>query len=399
MLVVDNLYLLYYAGGCLMNSNKKPVYNVNYKKLLIDNQAEFIASFQSGIFGKLKHLFLQNKDNKCDAENMFSNNKTTIKKINDFKLMRNVQSLKSQLNKKKYLYSHFTVKKLINIITKTKMEYVYLSVACIIKNEGRYIKEWIDFHIAAGVERFFLFDNESDDNTYDILLPYIRSGKVIYIPFPGKKVQMIAYNIACDICKETSRWLAFIDADEFLHPVKSECLKTVLIDYESYAGIGVNWIVYGTCGNKTMVEGTLCENYRYTFEDRNNELNCRIKSIVNPRAVLAVMSPHHCWYKNGKYAVDENKEQIVGEALYAKNCSMSCTMFNSCNVLRINHYWTKSEEELKIKCQRGYPDGHANPVYESIMERLNYPLVEDYMTVVPFIKKSDRKMCLEDKHE
>ena len=198
---------------------------------------------------------------------------------------------------------------------------------------------------------------------------------------------MHAYNAACDLCRDTSRWLALIDADEFLHPVRKKSLKTVLADYEEFAGIGVNWVVYGTCGHKYTVDGPLCENYRLTFEDNNNELNCRIKSIVDPKAVMAVMSPHHCWYRNGMYAVDENKEEITGDAIYARNSSMTCTMLNHCDVLRINHYWTKSEEELKTKCKRGYPDDHANPVYESIMKRLDYPMVEDYQTVIPFIKK------------
>ncbi len=52
---------------------------------------------------------------------------------------------------------------------------------------------------------------------------------------------------------------------------------------------------------------------------------------------------------------------------------MKCTMFNSCNKLRINHYWTKSEEELRIKCQRGYTDGKENPTYELTLARVDFP--------------------------
>ena len=370
-----------------MNSDKKPVINQTYRQELMDNQKEYIASFQKSVFGKIKHIPKDAGDNGDASDMQFLKNKQTIKSINDFGLMRSLQSWKSQLNKKRYLNSHPEVKKQIKKIKSSGMKKVFLSVACIIKNEGPYIREWIDFHIAAGVDRFFIFDNESDDDTYNTLMPYIDSGKVIYISFPGRRVQMHAYNAACDLCRDTSRWLALIDADEFLHPVRKKSLKTVLADYEEFAGIGVNWVVYGTCGHKYTVDGPLCENYRLTFEDNNNELNCRIKSIVDPKAVMAVMSPHHCWYRNGMYAVDENKEEITGDAIYARNSSMTCTMLNHCDVLRINHYWTKSEEELKTKCKRGYPDDHANPVYESIMKRLDYPMVEDYQTVIPFIKK------------
>ena len=48
---------------------------------------------------------------------------------------------------------------------KTKKFSYELSVVAIMKNEGAYLKEWLDFHILVGVEKFYLYDNESNDDT------------------------------------------------------------------------------------------------------------------------------------------------------------------------------------------------------------------------------------------
>jgi hypothetical protein len=41
----------------------------------------------------------------------------------------------------------------------------YLAMCAIAKNEGRYLQEWIEYHKLLGVEMFYIYDNESTDNT------------------------------------------------------------------------------------------------------------------------------------------------------------------------------------------------------------------------------------------
>ena len=41
----------------------------------------------------------------------------------------------------------------------------YLSLTACIKNEEHYIQEWLSFYRAMGVERFYIFNNNSTDNT------------------------------------------------------------------------------------------------------------------------------------------------------------------------------------------------------------------------------------------
>ena len=44
-----------------------------------------------------------------------------------------------------------------------------LAVVTIIKNEAPYIKEWLDYHLLAGVNHFYLYDNQDDDEQKKIL--------------------------------------------------------------------------------------------------------------------------------------------------------------------------------------------------------------------------------------
>ncbi|GMO23401.1 MAG: hypothetical protein Ta2B_02600 [Termitinemataceae bacterium] len=39
-----------------------------------------------------------------------------------------------------------------------------LSIVAIVKNEASYIKEWIEYHRLVGVDRFYIYDDNSTDN-------------------------------------------------------------------------------------------------------------------------------------------------------------------------------------------------------------------------------------------
>ena len=93
-----------------------------------------------------------------------------------------------------------------------------LAVVAIMKNEGAYLKEWLDYHLAAGVDHFYLYDNESPDNQAEVAEPYIAAGLVDYISAPGKLMQLVVYNDAVKRFRFQSRHMALIDIDEFIFP-------------------------------------------------------------------------------------------------------------------------------------------------------------------------------------
>lgn len=93
-----------------------------------------------------------------------------------------------------------------------------LAVVAILKCEAPYLKEWLDYHLLAGVDHFYLYDNESPDNQAEVAAPYVEAGLVDYIPASGKSMQYVVYNDAVNRFKFFSRYIAFIDGDEFIYP-------------------------------------------------------------------------------------------------------------------------------------------------------------------------------------
>lgn len=221
----------------------------------------------------------------------------------------------------------------------------YLSIAAIAKNEGLNLKEWIDYHFSIGVEHFYIYDNRSTDNTKSILQDYIDSGIVTYKYWDFESpCQISAYNDALNLYKEISRWIAFIDIDEFLKPM-NKSLPEVLKDYEEFGGLGVNWLIYGSSGHDRRPEGTILENYKH-HSNYDFSVNLHIKSIVNPLAVEEIHHPHFCRYKPPFYCVTENKEPI----------DSPWTRDYSGNIIRINHYYCKSREDFELKISRARVD-------------------------------------------
>ena len=247
-----------------------------------------------------------------------------------------------------------------------------LVFVCIIKNEALYMKEWIDFHHLLGVEHFFVYDNGSTDNIKEILKPYIENGLVTYIYYPGMYMQHRAYNDAVKKYKNDTKWMAFIDPDEFVVPLKNKTILGFLYDYDEYSQILIYWLMYGSSHHKKRPEGLVIENFKYHAQ----KPTFLTKAIVNPRRVIYADVHYH--FVVGKTTDENFNVQYVSDASLA-----------SINKIRINHYFLKSFEEFSIKHAKGRTDNTSfgdlkecfkkydiNDEKDDIMERF-----------VPFLKK------------
>ena len=197
-----------------------------------------------------------------------------------------------------------------------------LSICAIMKNEGPYLQEWIEYHHLAGVEKFYLYDNGSTDRTQDIIKPYVTSGLVEYTYFPIDKPQIPAYKDCIDRHMMDSEWLAFIDLDEFIVPVQSMSIKDSLPSSATISQIVINWLIFGSNGQTKRLPGYVME--RFTKRGTRHWLS---KTIVNPRKI----------HKIGVH------EHIVSGR----------TLHPGIDQIRINHYHCKSWEEYQLKAAKG----------------------------------------------
>lgn len=227
-----------------------------------------------------------------------------------------------------------------------------ISMCCITQNEDRFLKEWIDYHMLIGVEHFYIYDNLSTDNTVKILEPYVKNNIVEYFlwdrnynnPEGWWKVQCDAYIDSVERAKNVSKWLCIVDTDEFIVPIQDDNLNKFLKDFDSYGGVCLNWVCFGTSGvNRIPSQSWMITNLLQRAK-LDYPMNRIVKSIVRPERVNAKFSffPHICSYHNNYYHVNANKEQFQGE-----------TTDICIDRIRIHHYWCRDIEFMfQVKIPR-----------------------------------------------
>ena len=220
----------------------------------------------------------------------------------------------------------------------------FLSLCVIIKDESNLI-EFILYHWLIGVEHFYLYDNESNPSLKNILNHYIFKKICTIIYFPGKGVQMNAYNHCLKTYGEKTKWLGIIDGDEYIFPKKHYSLRDFLSEYDNYHAIGINWILYGTSFHETKQKGFIIDNYRYC----SNKQDKHIKSIFKPQYTKNCYNQHYVELYDPLKYTDPKKNIIFGPFNNIENT----------NIIQINHYVSKSFEDLFDKYNRGKACGNG----------------------------------------
>jgi len=274
---------------------------------------------------------------------------------------------------KKQMYISLGIKKYgivynipIDVRARTDKNDFYFSIVSIIKDEGQYLEEWIEFHRLVGCEHFILYDNDSTDNTGEILQKYIESNIVTLIPWPRfcatHSLQMLAYSHALALMAGRTRWLCFIDLDEFLFPTETDDLRTALVEFENEPAVGVYWSLFGTSGHKSKPQGLVIENYTwrmpYPMERtaapdqeplrEKKSVASKLKSIVQPTRVISTIGCHT--FKTDRFpvlAVDGGWNEIR----LNKKKKFLVEKF------QLNHYISKSRDEWDTRLKRRDVDG------------------------------------------
>ena len=252
-----------------------------------------------------------------------------------------------------------------------------LAVTAIFKNEARYLKEWLDYHLLAGVEHFYLYNNDSTDNFAQVLAPYVAANFVTLTDIHGKTMQIPAYVDALNRFKFTCRYMAFIDLDEFIFPQTNrsivEVVDEILSRDSNAAGVAISEHSFGSGGQESADHSRgVLERFTRRAPDKWEDIlpreknslrvgNMYVKIVANPRLLKFMFGPHVAIYFGGKYSVNERGEKIEGYT----NESM-CS-----DKIVVNHYCIKSREEYFAKNRRGVACDKKNPYSEQLFEKLD----------------------------
>ncbi|MDR1026996.1 MAG: glycosyltransferase family 92 protein [Rickettsiales bacterium] len=260
----------------------------------------------------------------------------------------------------------------------------YLAICAIAKNEGPYFKEWIDFHRMLGVEKFIIYDNESTDNTREILDPYIKAGVVEYIFYPGMVKQLKAYNDCLKRHRYDFRWIAFIDLDEFLVPADGGTITAYLKKMERFSSVEINWLCYGSGGQKEKKPGFVIERFR-DHSRPGHEINQHFKNIIDPARAIYFPSAHRAAMVAGKVCDSVGNPPVRTRYFWIKAPKNPPII--------IAHYAVKSYGEFLDKRARGRArklEPHSVGYFQKfdLNDVKNDPSMEKF---VKALKKMERK--------
>ncbi|MBO4779994.1 MAG: glycosyltransferase family 92 protein, partial [Selenomonadaceae bacterium] len=193
--------------------------------------------------------------------------------------------------------------------------------------------------------------------TREVLKPYIEARQVDLFLVPGEVMQMPVYNDAVRKFRFATRYMAFLDCDEFIFPKTPqsivEVVDEVLSKNERASGLAINWQIFGSNGlekadySKGVLERFTRRAPSDWFEPpTKNSLpvgNIHVKTIANPRLIRYIVNPHYAYYFDGVFAVNSAGGRVThwgNEPILADK-------------IVVNHYLTKSKEEFQGKLERG----------------------------------------------
>jgi len=86
-----------------------------------------------------------------------------------------------------------------------------------VRDVAKFLREWVAYHAAVGVDRFFLYDNGSQDDLAGEVRQLRAAGfDVSTRPWPWPKTQEAGFSYAAAAHRGSCEWMAFVDVDEFI---------------------------------------------------------------------------------------------------------------------------------------------------------------------------------------
>jgi glycosyltransferase involved in cell wall biosynthesis len=244
-----------------------------------------------------------------------------------------------------------------------------LAVCAIVRNEAPYLPEWFEHHRKVGFAEFWLYDDYSTDNTYDLASQLgaeaIRWEEQSYIHHRcpercefGRTPQVTAFNHWISLNRHRpDLYVAFIDPDEYLYFDGAINLEDALLDEFAAAGdtmgaLFVQWLFFGSNGHFYPQPGTRAFYTRRAPLGEPDPYGLQGKIIARADR-LAYFGPYgsHNAVLRGCRTFNENGDLIDGP----KNPLPSAAYW------RLNHYYHRSALEALWKIQRG--DRNAVPGY------------------------------------
>jgi hypothetical protein len=222
----------------------------------------------------------------------------------------------------------------------------YLTLGSCLKQEESYMADFVKLNRSLGVEHFVFFDREY--TPLSKVLGNEPDVEIIHFPDIPQNVHAEAWAQLIKHNQGKTKWLALIDADQVLVPVKTNDIKEILTNYENYASLQCNWHTFGSSGRIEKGDGSLYE--RFLMRAKSQEgINNHTQFICQPDRTLALKThdPHHPRLAANEVSVNTNHGFINNSAFNIPPLH---------DIMYVAHYISKSKEEWVTKNNKGRAD-------------------------------------------
>ena len=220
-----------------------------------------------------------------------------------------------------------------------------ITVCAIVKDERRYLIEWVAYYRLLGFDRLVLYSNDCSDGTDRLLDAMQTAGLVEHRPWPsrpGQPPQQSAYADALARC--ATRWILFVDADEFLRLIEDRDVHQFVARLApDVSAVAISWRIFGSSGLAEYEPAPVIERFTRAAP-RDHPINRHVKTMAVAADVAAMPNAHGVILARGRYVVPNGVEIALERDAFVRP---------RYRIAQINHYVVKSRAEFEEKKRRG----------------------------------------------
>jgi hypothetical protein len=250
-----------------------------------------------------------------------------------------------------------------------------------VRNRAKLTVEWILWHLLHGVDRFYVFDDDSSDGLGGYLAPFIEKGvlRMLSAPkappyrfrdYPVAGPLLHAYGMCCDLEAHRQSWVGLIDSDEFLilprpFPPSSAgteqtynyCLQDLIVETTNKSqligGIAVPWKMVGHRGE--LFDDKRSQFERTGFGSGSFDHLQRVKVLVRADLPVAMDTAHKAALKPPFMTAFPDGSQLVSDGWWT-GLSNDSPVYSTAFLM---HFHARSAGSWIQKHLDGFADGDA----------------------------------------
>jgi hypothetical protein len=204
-------------------------------------------------------------------------NDNMINKINEIKSKINsmTNSNKKKKNNKKHTDND----------NDNKQPIYDLALLCQFQNSATMLRSWLQHHIWQGVQHFFMIDDNSTDNSKEILQEFIENGVVTHFNRSGKKVDNYR-RVFVEHIRGKARWLAICDVNDFFFGFNQKLVKMIKQHVAPHFDMVLCNRFCFECERQNELDNPVHKTVtRHSLLSKNTKYIFRVRSIIHPSQI------------------------------------------------------------------------------------------------------------------